>query len=62
MMTDQELPGAYQLDHYPPYISQRRYPVWMSESLGDLALSQYGLEAFLIPPQFDDSRIIPEIW
>lgn len=35
----------------------------MSESnLGDLALSQYGLEAFLIPPQFDESRTVPEIW
>ena len=37
--------------------------VWLSESnLGDLALSQYGLEAFLIPQQFDDSRVAPEIW
>jgi hypothetical protein len=39
-------------------------PVWLSESnLGDLALSQYGLEAFLIPQQFDNQQPLPaEIW
>jgi len=38
-------------------------PVWLSESnLGDLALSQQGLEAFLIPPSYDDQRMVPEIW
>jgi len=38
-------------------------PVWLSESnLGDLALSQQGLEAFLIPPSLDDQRMVPEIW
>lgn len=37
-------------------------PVWLSESnLGDLALSQQGLEAFLIPPAYDE-RMVPEIW
>ncbi|KAG8917526.1 hypothetical protein FRC01_002396 [Tulasnella sp. 417] len=39
-------------------------PVWLDESnLGDLALSQQGLEAFLIPPTLDDQqRMVPEIW
>ncbi len=38
-------------------------PVWLSESnLGDLALSQQGLEAFLIPPTLDEQRMVPEIW
>lgn len=38
-------------------------PVWLDESnLGDLALSQQGLEAFLIPPTLDEQRMVPEIW
>ncbi|KAG9035556.1 hypothetical protein FRB95_011098 [Tulasnella sp. JGI-2019a] len=38
-------------------------PVWLSESnLGDLALGQHGLEAFLIPPSLDEQRVVPEIW
>lgn len=38
-------------------------PVWLSESnLGDLALEQHGLEAFLIPPSLDEQRVVPEIW
>jgi len=38
-------------------------PVWLSESnLGDFALSQQGLEAFLIPPSLDEQRMVPEIW
>ncbi|KAG8988167.1 hypothetical protein FRB90_002932 [Tulasnella sp. 427] len=42
---------------------QHHIPVWLDESnLGDLALSQQGLEAFLIPPTLDEQRMVPEIW
>ncbi|KAG9118945.1 hypothetical protein FRC07_006272 [Ceratobasidium sp. 392] len=38
-------------------------PVWLSESsLGDAALSQFGLEAFVIPPQYDPSASETQIW
>ncbi|CAE6484908.1 unnamed protein product [Rhizoctonia solani] len=38
-------------------------PVWLSESsLGDAALSQYGLEAFVIPQQYDPNSTETQIW
>lgn len=38
-------------------------PVWLSESnLGDWAISQQGLEAFLLPPTLEEQRMVPEIW
>ncbi|KAG8781825.1 hypothetical protein FRC12_021473 [Ceratobasidium sp. 428] len=38
-------------------------PVWLSESsLGDAALSQFGLEAFVIPQQYDPSSDETQIW
>ncbi|CAE6502791.1 unnamed protein product [Rhizoctonia solani] len=38
-------------------------PVWLSESsLGDAALSQFGLEAFVIPQQYDPNSTETQIW
>ncbi|CAE6447708.1 unnamed protein product [Rhizoctonia solani] len=38
-------------------------PVWLSESsLGDAALSQFGLEAFVIPQQYDPTSTETQIW
>jgi hypothetical protein len=38
-------------------------PVWLSETnLGDAALSQFGLEAFVIPPQYDPNSTETQIW
>ncbi|KAG8930090.1 hypothetical protein FRC02_004620 [Tulasnella sp. 418] len=38
-------------------------PIWLSEAnLGDMALGQQGLEAFLMPPSMDEQRTVPEIW
>jgi hypothetical protein len=55
------------LDQYVPGFElnpDAEIPVWLSDAnLGDLALSQYGLEAFLIPQQFDSQQALPaEIW
>ena len=60
--------GYDQLDQFVRDVEmmsgQDNIPVWLSESnLGDLALSQHGLEAFLIPPSLDDSQVsTQEIW
>lgn len=38
-------------------------PVWLTESsLGDAALSQYGLEAFVMPQQYDPNSTETQIW
>ncbi|KZV93797.1 hypothetical protein EXIGLDRAFT_716777 [Exidia glandulosa HHB12029] len=38
-------------------------PLWLSEhNLGDTALSSHGLEAFILPLEFDQRATVPQIW
>lgn len=63
------IPSAMSIEQLDQFVREmegmpgQHIPVWLDESnLGDLALSQQGLEAFLIPPTLDEQRMVPEIW
>lgn len=63
------IPPAMSIEQLDQFVREmetmpgQHIPVWLDESnLGDLALSQQGLEAFLIPPTLDEQRMVPEIW
>lgn len=44
--------------------SNEQLPVWLSDNLGGSSLSQLGLEAFMMPPEYDPRTqyITPQIW
>lgn len=51
----------YYMRNFDPQGSE--VPLWMSESnLGDSALSNHGLEAFILPIEFDQRTVVPQIW
>ncbi|KAL5494991.1 hypothetical protein ACEPAI_453 [Sanghuangporus weigelae] len=44
--------------------ANEQLPVWLSDNLGGNSLSQLGLEAFMMPPEYDQRTVYPppQIW
>lgn len=44
--------------------ANEQLPVWLSDNLGGSSLSQLGLEAFMMPPEYDQRNqyAAPQIW
>lgn len=44
--------------------ANEQLPVWLSDNLGGHSLSQLGLEAFMMPPEYDQRNVYPppQIW